>query len=156
MTIKRIVFLLGLLITSCSRQIDEDLIHASASGNVEEIKRLLSLGANIEAVAFEDWTPLTTAADRGQLDAVKTLIEAGAKVDAPAPGGVRAWELAAIKGHEDVVAYLLQAGADINAVGAKSLQYDLTIIRRKNFKSVEDLLTKHGLKKPPDEPITSK
>jgi len=149
MTIKRIIFLLGLVITSCTRQIDEDLIHASASGNVEEIKKLLSLGANIEAVAIEEWTPLTAAADSGQLDAVKTLIEAGAKVDAPAPGGVRAWELAAMGGHEDVVAYLLQAGADINAVGTKRLQVDLAIIRRQNFKSVEDLLIKHGLKKPP-------
>ena len=90
MTIKRIILLLGLVVTACTRQIDEDLIHASASGNVAEIRRLLARGANIEVVAIKEWTPLTAAADNGQLDAVKTLIEAGAKVDAPAPGGVRA------------------------------------------------------------------
>lgn len=146
MSMKRIIFLLGLVITSCTRQIDEDLIHASASGNVEEIKRLLSSGANIEAVAIKEWTPLTAAADNGQLDAVKTLIEAGAKVDAPAPGGVRAWQLAAIGGHEDVVLYLLQAGADIGAVDAKSQQHVLTIVRQKNLRSLEDLLIRHGLK----------
>ena len=146
MIIKRTMLLLCLFVVSCTRQIDEDLIRASASGKVAEIERLLSLGANIEAVAVKEWTPLTAAAANGRLEAVKTLIEAGAKVDAPAPGGVMAWELAAIKGHEDVVAYLLQAGADINAVGAERLQSDLATIRQKNFKSVEDLLVRHGLK----------
>jgi ankyrin repeat protein len=146
MTIRRAILLLALVIASCTREIDEDLVHASASGNVEEIKRLLSLGANIEAVAIKEWTPLTAAADNGQLEAVKTLIEAGAKVDAPAPGGVRAWELAAIGGHEDVVACLLQAGADIGGVDSKSQQHILTIVRQKNFRSLEDLLVAHGLK----------
>lgn len=149
MTVRLYLLLFALVIVSCTRDSDEDLVHAAAAGDVEKIRLLLAEGANIEAVAIKEWTPLTAAAANGKLEAVKALVNAGAKVDTPAPGGVMAWELAAIRGHDGVVAYLFQAGVDPNGIDVKARQHVLTLVRQKKFKSVEDLLIKYGLQVPP-------
>jgi ankyrin repeat protein len=55
---------------------------AAEDGDTEEIERLLSNGANVNAEDEYGWTPLHNAALLGQLEAMRLLIARGADVDA--------------------------------------------------------------------------
>jgi hypothetical protein len=52
--------LLAVALTGCAAnrgRLDQDLIHASRSGDVNRVKVLLSQGADLNAVDPEGWTP---------------------------------------------------------------------------------------------------
>ena len=55
---------------------------AARSGNIEAAKLLLSRGADINHVGWNDTTPLHDAASNGQLETVKYLVENGADIHA--------------------------------------------------------------------------
>lgn len=56
---------------------------ACSEGNVEEVRRLLACGVNINAKnEFSDWTPLTGACRHERLGVVKVLLEHGADPNA--------------------------------------------------------------------------
>jgi hypothetical protein len=59
------------------------LMHACQTGNVERVKFLVSLGANVNAAQKEDlWTPLMWASACGHLEMAEVLVAAGANVNA--------------------------------------------------------------------------
>jgi ankyrin repeat protein len=82
-----LVFLTSLLLNSCAAALDRDLVSAAAQGDAMQVKSLLDRGANIEAHARDDWTPLTVAAREGHLKTVELLLERGADVNAREGGG---------------------------------------------------------------------
>ena len=94
--------------------LDNSLLDASEEGNLEEVRRLLSEGADVNAVDKYKNTPLHFASAIGD-EAVKMLLDAGADVTA---GDNYKWtplHLASYNGDEAAVKMLLDAGASPNS-----------------------------------------
>lgn len=92
----------------------EELVKASANGDLEKMRELLDAGADIDGVASNDWTPLTQAARKSQEEAVRLLLERGAQVDkARHPG----WDYTplCLTRSVTIAEMLKEAGADVNA-----------------------------------------
>jgi ankyrin repeat protein len=93
---------------------DKELIEAATENNLPEVRRLLSVGANVNATGNGDWTPLHWASMMGHSQVVKELMEHGAdteakdKTDGDTPLHWASW-----KGHLPVVKALRSGGADI-------------------------------------------
>lgn len=60
--------------------LDNDLHEAASDGNVAEMNRLISMGADIEARGLNGMTPLFQAVGSGQFHAVEALVTAGANI----------------------------------------------------------------------------
>jgi ankyrin repeat protein len=117
------------LTLSWGSEIDRELVSESYGGNIERVQRLIRQGANLEAVAFETWTPLAAAADQGHLIVVRELIAAGANVNALDGGGNTPLFYAAIKGRTEVAKFLLKNGGRIND-WPRTKQYVLETVKK--------------------------
>lgn len=96
--------------------LDTTLRDASARGDLETVKILVEIGANIHVKQNQ---PLRNASDRGDLEMVKFLIENGANIHARKDGAFR---YACRKNHVEVAKYLLSQGACINAYDNEALR----------------------------------
>jgi uncharacterized protein len=85
---------------------------------MEDLERLLTAGADIDARDRYGQTALMLAASQGSAFVVGWLIENGAALDHTAKYGLSALMLAVIRGHVDVVWRLVNAGANISLQGA--------------------------------------
>ena len=83
-------------------------------GDLEIGKRLLDLGANVNAHDNDHWTPLYLAAANGRLGFARMLLEHGAEVNTPDDVGRTPLHMASQNGHVEVVLLLLESGADLN------------------------------------------
>lgn len=94
------------------------LIKASKEGNLEDVKKLIISGVDVNAKAdvISDWgkTALMEASLRGYVDIVKALLKAGADVNAKDDYGDTALLFASGKGYYEIVKLLLSAGAAVN------------------------------------------
>ena len=97
------------------------LIHASAHGDFEEVKRLLEAEVNPDEINEGGWTALMAAANNGHAEVVKVLLDAGANPSAADKKGRTIWKKAKVNGHDEVVKLLLVAGAKPEAK-QKSIQ----------------------------------
>ena len=96
--------------------IDGQLVAASRKkGNDAEIGRLLSQGANKDAVDRQGCPAVWHAADRGHCGNVRQLVMKGADVGARTRAGQTPLMCACYNGHNEVVDFLLQSGAEVNA-----------------------------------------
>jgi len=144
-----ILFIFALTLSgypSCSwADINNDLLLASRSGNLNEVSRLLSSGANVNARDKNGMTALHAAASYGfnsaiayQANAqtsakykaiVELLIKKGANVNATGIGlleGMTPLHAAAGYGFKDAAELLINNGADVNAkdhMGETPIQY---------------------------------
>lgn len=78
LTLVALVFLLN---AGCAKSsLERDLVNASGTGNIQETKRLLSLGANVNGKdnTLDAWTPLIAAVDSEHKEIVELLLNAGA------------------------------------------------------------------------------
>ena len=57
------------------------LIEATFNGDLEEVTRLIELGATIDQRGYDGSTPLITACKYGHIDITKLLIKVGASVN---------------------------------------------------------------------------
>jgi ankyrin repeat protein len=93
-----------------------DLIEAVMRGDLEEVKRLVTNGANVNAANKYGTTPLHVAADSGQAAIVEFLVANGANVNAANKCGNIPLHWAAGHGRAAIVEYLVNQGADVSAV----------------------------------------
>jgi len=96
----------------------KSLHEAAAVGDIEQVKSLISKGADVNARDVWDQTPLHRAAAYGHKDLAELLIAKGADVKAQSKGASTygtALYAAATEGHKDVAELLIANGADVNA-----------------------------------------
>ena len=93
-----------------------DIWTATATGNIEAIKKNLAAGTDVDAKQPPGGgTPLLVAATFGRAEAAKFLIEKGANVNASSNDGATALHGAAFFCHAEIVKLLLDRGAKVNA-----------------------------------------
>jgi len=97
-------------------KLNQSLIDASAQGDAEEVKSLINLGADVNAM---DSDALRAASYHGHTEVVWLLLDAGANVHARDDCAIRS---ASYRDHADVVKLLLDAGADAGARDDHALQ----------------------------------
>ncbi|KAK0639607.1 ankyrin repeat-containing domain protein, partial [Cercophora newfieldiana] len=100
----------------------EPPLHAAAiRGQLEAVRKLLSLGADIDCTDNDDETPLYGAVFDGKSNVALHLIDAGANIHiARNPDKSNPLHSAAYNGDVAVARALLQKGADVNAVAERN------------------------------------
>ncbi len=94
----------------------ETLILAAEAGDVEEVRRLLDTGLDVNTVSRGDGTALIGAARGGQVPVIEFLLDRGADVNLEVPGDGCPLIAAAHEGHVEAVRELLDRGAEIEKV----------------------------------------
>jgi len=110
--------------TTLQQGLTDPLIGAAGSGLLEEVKRLIREGHDINYQECEDvsrsdgtvlgirgWTPLMIAAMHAHLDVVRFLVGAGAKLETKTSNGETALALARRAERAEAVALLKELGA---------------------------------------------
>jgi ankyrin repeat protein/beta-lactamase regulating signal transducer with metallopeptidase domain len=88
---------------------DESLHRAAAAGDIEQLKKLIAQGGDLNALDRLLNTPLCSAVDSGSMEAVQVLVEAGADVNA---GSWSPLFTAVDKDNVAIAEYLIAHGAD--------------------------------------------
>ena len=92
---------------------EQKLLMASARGNSNEVRRLLSSGmVDVSSSNSQGLTPLQKAAYNGHKDVVQLLVQIGADLNEEDEDKMTALHCAAIQGHSDVTQLLLDSLAD--------------------------------------------
>ena len=81
-------------------------------GDVQTVRDVLDLGADVNARDRHGQTALMLAAHAGHLALVEVLVGRGASLNTTAKHGLSALMLAVVAGHEDVALLLADAGAE--------------------------------------------
>jgi ankyrin repeat protein len=107
----RIILVVNVIIFSLSAFASaEPLNGAAKDGDLDEAKRLIEEGANIEAKDVSGSTPLYNALDQGNKEIVKFLILKGANVNAVMINGKTPLAQAEMSGVKDTVELLIKHG----------------------------------------------
>lgn len=122
------------------------LCRAARRGDLEEVERLLSAGAEVNHVLGGGYTALAAAARGGHATVVRLLLAHGA--DPNGHGGTPPLRWAIWSGQSSSVRLLLEAGADPNASG----KYGLTLMHwaaRDGYVGIAEMLLAHGARVDP-------
>jgi ankyrin repeat protein len=111
-------------------RIDQELVVATRENNVPEVRRLLSDGADVNAVSALGYTPLQCACYKGHVQVVKELLDHGADTEVEDNAGWTALHNACDQGHLTAVKALVERGVDILAAHTSGrLPFDLAVIQ---------------------------
>ena len=119
------------------------LIDAVGEGRLEEVERLVSAGADLEAQDENGATALVVAASNGRTEVAEWLLKNKANVNASNAAGLTPLAAAVDAGHAAVAELLLAHGAD---VGTKSKDGLTALDRamRKGSQELQTMLRQHG------------
>jgi ankyrin repeat protein len=123
-----------------------NLNRASSKGDLINVKKLVSDGADVNTTDSSGRTALVEAAWGGHNDIVKYLIEKGANVNTGDSVGYTALMRASEEGHDAVVNTLVQKGADINACGKVRGTTALMLAAEQGHVKTIEILLEHGAK----------
>jgi ankyrin repeat protein len=101
--------------------IDQELIVAIRDSSVPEVRRLVSVGADVNAKNNHGTTPLFWASRDGHVQVVNELLEHGADLEAKDREGDTSLHVACWNDHLPVVKALLSGGANILAANNDGL-----------------------------------
>ena len=133
----------GFWVAATRAEGNNDLSVAAKSGNVQEVKRLLANGANVNGRDNSRSTPLHYAAGAGEKALVELLIAKGADIHAKGQDSVTPLYLAAKFNRPEVAELLIARGADVNAKTTRGFT-PLTIAATEGNKAVAKVLLAHG------------
>ena len=108
----------------------EALVALAQAGAIDDVRRLLDGGMDVNTLQRGDGTALIGAARGGQLEMVGFLLERGADVNLACPGDGNPLIAAAAHGHAGVTALLLDRGARIDEVVSGDENALITAARR--------------------------
>ncbi|KAL5470831.1 hypothetical protein EMCRGX_G028866 [Ephydatia muelleri] len=97
------------------------LFIAAMKGDLEEVKRLLALGVDINESTKWGNTPLHAACYKGRTEIARLLLERGADLKRTTKAGITPLHLACFGRHADTVRLLLKYRADVNVQTTKIL-----------------------------------
>ncbi len=92
-----------------------NLEYATMNGEIENMKKYIARGADMNAKVWRGRTLLHWAALMGEKEVAKFLIENGASVSEGADASQTPLHFAAGEGNREIAGLLLKAGADVNA-----------------------------------------
>lgn len=124
------------------REIDQYFLEAVNSGDIEAVKDLFAMDANVNAVNPYGNSALHLAASNGDENMVRLLVQYGADVSLTDEKGNTALHVAAEKGHTFVALTLMKYGADTNAqndAGATPLHTAVTCARTEIASDILDV-----------------
>ena len=127
-------------------ELNLQLAYASHSGDIEQVKLFIKLGADVNNSVDEyNGTALGNAAGEEHLEIVKYLVEkAHANINLkPFEGGYTILHDASRGGNLDVISYLIDKGADVNFTDNRGDTALINVSREGNFK-VAKLLVDAG------------
>ena len=100
------------------------LLQAAASGDLQEIRRLLAAGAPIDTRDGQGRTALLLAVNANHVEIAKAFLEAGASVNTQAGNLDTPWLLAGARGRTEIIAMMLPRTPDLtirNRFGGNAL-----------------------------------
>ena len=122
------------------------LFDAVDKGNIEELKKQLASGADVNAHGGVEF-PINRATQFGHKAIIELLISKGADVNVEDPQGYTPLHRVAFDGHKKMAELLIANGADVNVRnGWKAAPLDEAIAGSQIDKPIADLLRKHGAK----------
>ena len=129
----------------------KSLHQAAAAGDIEQVKSLISKGADVNAKDKPlGRTALHYASEKGHTEVARLLISQGAYVNAMCRPGGTPLHYAVIQGDRQTVELLLSKGADINAKnkGGRTPLFEAMASSAARGKEVVALLTAKGARVP--------
>ncbi|MGL9757805.1 MAG: ankyrin repeat domain-containing protein [Wolbachia sp.] len=124
-------------------ELNEQLINAAKEGNIEQIRKLIEDGADVNAINEFRQTPLHKAIELGRRETAELLLEKGADVNAADRCGETPLHVAIRYNRKELVELLLNGGANINAVERRR-RTPLHVAVRCNCKELVELLLEKG------------
>ena len=119
-------------------------LHADVvSGNLDQVKSLISDGVDINTNNQLNWTPLHTAVRNNRLEIVKYLLENGANLDAVEAGGQTALHFAVESGQKEVVQLLIDKGAKLDIADSRRDSV-LSLARKVGQSQIAEILIENG------------
>jgi len=104
------------------RGLGQALLDAAEHGKLDEIRRLIAHGADVDVSSPEEDTPLIVATQGRHVEVCRSLLAANAKINGRGQDGWTAVMFAAKSSADKegvMLSFLLSEGADINAAGDK-------------------------------------
>ena len=126
------------------------LHEAAAAGDIEQVKLLISKGADVDAKDKLGRTALHCASEKGHAEVAKLLISQGADVNAMDRNLAKPLHYAVMRGEKQTVELLLSKGADINAKNrdGRTPLFEAMKSSAAGRKEVVELLASKGAKVP--------
>ena len=105
------------------RDLDVALLKAAEEGTVDEVRSLLDRHANVNAVGFNNNTPLHHASMNGHHQCVELLLDRHADINARDYIKYTPLHLASSRGHRQCIEILLEYGADKSLISVRVSQH---------------------------------
>jgi len=121
-----------------------ELYNSATQKKIEEVKKLISNGADLNWSDSNGRTPLLIAAKEGTVTVLKLLVEAGANVNQASTKGHTALYKAAKYGNLEIVKLLLKYGADSSKKTPKGYT-PITIAIERGHQEIVQLLRSLGV-----------
>jgi len=127
-------------------KLKESLFEAVTKGDIEQVKKLISEGADVNAENSRIYnrTPLHIAAYEGHKDIAELLISIGADIGAKDIEGCTPIYWAVVRGNKEIVDLLITADADVSDAPIFSV-----MSARNSNRDIVELLIKAGANVPP-------
>lgn len=123
----------------------KDLFYVVERYGVDEVKKVIDTGVDINQKDDRGFTPLLIAIEENKLDIVKYLLSKGADLKLKNNKGFNALIISTNKNYNDVFEYLLSQGADITTTDPRNGRQPIHIAAKLGYIGILDVLLNKGV-----------